>query len=60
MSGNSFPPWNHENTIELTLKVTAELGCLGTTSRKSLECLRSKSVQELLRAFGRHSKVRSV
>lgn len=58
MSGNSFPPWNNLNPIEITQNIRSDLGCMTPTVQSALECLRSKSVQELLHAFGRHSKVK--
>lgn len=57
MSGNSFFPWNDKDAIKMSMNIRAELGCSGTTTRAALDCLRAKSVQELLHAFGRHSKV---
>lgn len=57
LSGNSFSPWNQQDAIEISLKVREELGCVTESVHTTMECLRSKSVQELLRSFGRNIKV---
>lgn len=58
MSGSSFPPWTNLNAIEITQNIRSDLGCMTPTVRSALECLRSKSVKELLHSFGRHSEVK--
>lgn len=57
MSGNGYAPWNKDDPIEVSLKVRSDLGCVTNSMRSSVQCMRSKNVQELLRTYRRHSKV---
>ncbi|CAG2066029.1 unnamed protein product, partial [Timema podura] len=52
MSGSVFSPWSRvEDPSKCSRAIARSLGCLAETSRAILQCLRSKSVEELLRAF---------
>nr|CAD7407532.1 unnamed protein product [Timema cristinae] len=52
MSGSVLSPWSRvEDPSKSSRAIARSLGCLAETSRTILQCLRSKSVEELLRAF---------
>lgn len=57
MSGNSFSPWNQQDPIEISLKIRSDLGCVTNSIHSSVECLQMKSVQDILKAYKRNSKV---
>lgn len=55
MSGTLFSPWSfqvHRNPASPSSSIIRNLACESTNPRTSLECLRQKSVTDLLNAFG--------
>nr|CAD7578216.1 unnamed protein product [Timema californicum] len=58
MSGSVLSPWSRvEDPSKCSRAIARSLGCLAETSRTILQCLRSKSVEELLRAFEMQYKI---
>nr|CAD7201584.1 unnamed protein product [Timema douglasi] len=52
MSGSVLSPWSRvEDPSKCSRAIARSLGCLAETSRTILQCLRSKSVEELLHSF---------
>jgi hypothetical protein len=60
MSGSVTSPWSGaQRPANSSRGIARSLGCLATSSRAILSCLRTKSTAEILRAFESQYKVRT-
>ncbi|GLV45126.1 uncharacterized protein CBL_14301 [Carabus blaptoides fortunei] len=57
MSGSVKSPSYPHNPIPMTKKLIQDLGCTMSSVQSSLECLRTKSVEEILSQFYRQTQV---
>lgn len=57
MSGSAVAPWYSKDPIAISNKLVNDIGCLMPSTQASLDCLRTKSVQEILRYFDRQTEV---
>lgn len=57
MSGSATAPWYTKDPILISNKLINDLGCSMPSTLASLDCIKTKSVQEILRHFDRQTEV---